>query len=456
MNSITKKIIVIGTIVLGMPFMFSLKKAKTAQPTQLVIYSSNYGFVNEQLSFSLNKGDNTVYAEIPESAEAGTIYVRPLSPGIEVAEQKILLPEINEKTLLKMYQGKQIDVTMKDSTKIFSGTLLESNGELYLKGIDSLIEIKPSEISAITYKGSPELRSEPSLEMIVKSQTNGNGNFNLSLATAGLDWDSNYFAIIDDSNNKMNLESRITLTNNSGQDFSGAQITLIAGAPAKQQGTSIGSKDVEIAPNYQENPLFEYRAFDLEGLITLKDSESKSMPFFSKQGVSVVKEYIVDFGQRYGYYADIQKTNASVHISAANDKKAGLGLPMPEGTIRLYQEKDSMLYFIGEATIGNTSVGDTLDLNIGKAFDIRAEKKQTLYDYPPSSKEIKYGYEVKVFNSKATDEKVSVLERIPENSKIISSNLKYDMVTNTLVKFIVDVAKEGSSTLDYQILQTIN
>jgi len=129
---------------------------------------------------------------------------------------------------------------------------------------------------------------------------------------------------------------------------------------------------------------------------------------------------------------------------------------MPEGTIRLYQEKDSMLYFIGEATIGNTSVGDTLDLNIGKAFDIRAEKKQTLYDYPPSSKEIKYGYEVKVFNSKATDEKVSVLERIPENSKIISSNLKYDMVTNTLVKFIVDVAKEGSSTLDYQILQTVN
>ncbi|MCX6711021.1 MAG: hypothetical protein NTZ02_02930, partial [Candidatus Woesearchaeota archaeon] len=315
MNSITKKIIVIGTIVLGMPFMFSLKKAKTAQPTQLVIYSSNYGFVNEQLSFSLNKGDNTVYAEIPESAEAGTIYVRPLSPGIEVAEQKILLPEINEKTLLKMYQGKQIDVTMKDSTKVFSGTLLESNGELYLKGIDSLIEIKPSEISAIAYKGSPELRSEPSLEL----------------------------------------------------------------------------------PNYQENPLFEYRAFDLEGLITLKDGESKSMPFFSKQGVSVVKEYIVDFGQRYGYYADIQKTNASVHISAANDKKTGLGLPMPEGTIRLYQEKDSMLYFIGEATIGNTSVGDTLDLNIGKAFDIRAEKKQTLYDYPPSSKEIKYGYEVKVF-----------------------------------------------------------
>ena len=61
-----------------------------------------------------------------------------------------------------------------------------------------------------------------------------------------------------------------------------------------------------------------------------------------------------------------------------NEEKSGLGMPMPAGTVRVYQsDSNGGVQFVGEDRIMHTPKDETLNLKIGHAFDVVAERKQT-------------------------------------------------------------------------------
>jgi hypothetical protein len=471
MNSKLKNTIkkgVIASMIAAVPFAFSPRNANTAESTRLSIYSNSYALVNQQISLYLNKGETMFRIEIPEGTDLQSVFLRSLGTGFEMTEQNFLPGEITEDLLLKDYLGKNIRVFMKNNEPV-SGLLLQQSGALYLKNDKAaLIEIKADEIAAISYPNARSYAREPSLEWVIESGKATNGNFNLNFITKGISWNTEYFAILNNDESKINLESIVTLTNNSGKDFNDANVTLIAGQPNFQAGNTLPNyrKDESIsapADGITQQNVFEYHSYLLPAAVDLKDAGMRQVDFIDASGVPVDKEFILAFNNYYGAYSDIQKANADIKIILTNDDKSNLGMPLPSGKIKFYKESSgSMLDFIGEASMGHTSEGDTLEMVIGKAFDIKGEKKQVLYEETllsqqyPSSRQIKYGYEVKVSNAKETAEKVSILETIPLNSKITSANMKYEMVTSTLARFTMDVAKQGSSTLNYQFIQTVN
>ena len=60
-----------------------------------------------------------------------------------------------------------------------------------------------------------------------------------------------------------------------------------------------------------------------------------------------------------------------------NEERAGLGMPMPAGTVRVYQaDTKGGVQFVGEDRIGHTPKDETLNLKIGNAFDVVAERNQ--------------------------------------------------------------------------------
>ena len=71
------------------------------------------------------------------------------------------------------------------------------------------------------------------------------------------------------------------------------------------------------------------------------------------------------------------KDVVQVFYQFKNEEKDGLGMPMPAGVVRVYQQ-DSRggVQFVGEDRIGHTPKDETLNLKIGNAFDIVAERKQ--------------------------------------------------------------------------------
>ena len=96
----------------------------------------------------------------------------------------------------------------------------------------------------------------------------------------------------------------------------------------------------------------------------------------------VQKRYVVD-GQAF-YYRNAQHPGApikdvvQVFYQFKNEEKAGLGMPMPAGTVRVYQaDSKGGVQFVGEDRIDHTPKDETLNLKIGNAFDVVCERKQT-------------------------------------------------------------------------------
>ncbi len=83
------------------------------------------------------------------------------------------------------------------------------------------------------------------------------------------------------------------------------------------------------------------------------------------------------------YYRNQQHPGApikdvvQVYYQFRNDEKAGLGMPMPAGTVRVYQaDSKGGVHFAGEDRIGHTPKDETLKLKIGNAFDVVCERNQ--------------------------------------------------------------------------------
>ena len=72
------------------------------------------------------------------------------------------------------------------------------------------------------------------------------------------------------------------------------------------------------------------------------------------------------------------KDVVQVYYQFRNEEKAGLGMPMPSGVVRVYQaDSKGGVQFVGEDRINHTPKDETLKLKIGNAFDVICERNQT-------------------------------------------------------------------------------
>ncbi len=64
-----------------------------------------------------------------------------------------------------------------------------------------------------------------------------------------------------------------------------------------------------------------------------------------------------------------------VMIEFDNKQEENLGLPLPKGKVKVYQEDkiDRSLEFIGEDRINHRPKNETVELYLGEAFDIKCE-----------------------------------------------------------------------------------
>jgi hypothetical protein len=140
-----------------------------------------------------------------------------------------------------------------------------------------------------------------------------------------------------------------------------------------------------------------------------------------------------------------------VYYKFKNEEKAGLGIPLPAGNVRVYQ-KDSKggILFAGEDRIDHTPKDEFVNIHIGNAFDVVAEHKQT--DYKRIDTHTwEMEFEVTLRNHKDGPVTVQVNEPIGGSWEMLSSTYKYTKTAAFAAQFIVPVAKDGTSVLRYRI-----
>ena len=125
----------------------------------------------------------------------------------------------------------------------------------------------------------------------------------------------------------------------------------------------------------------DYHLYTLGRKTTINNNETKQVSMLSGTGFPVQKRYVVN-GNQFYYHNGRRpgapiKDAVEVFYQFKNEEKGGLGMPMPSGTVRVYQsDSTGGVQFVGEDRIQHTPKDEVLNLKIGHAFDVVCERNQ--------------------------------------------------------------------------------
>jgi hypothetical protein len=209
------------------------------------------------------------------------------------------------------------------------------------------------------------------------------------------------------------------------------------------------------APQFAQEALSEYHLYSLDRRTDIQNNETKQISLLAAAGAAIEKVFQVD-GQQYYYQSQLSpgqpvKEPVKVLIKFKNAEANSLGVPLPAGTVRVYQgDSKGRLQFIGEDRIDHTPKDETVSLHIGNAFDVVAERKQADYQrLGPHSVEV--AYEISLRNHKPDPITVVVNEPIGGDWTMLDSSFKYEKSAAFAARFMVPVAANGEAVLKYRV-----
>ena len=436
----------------------------------MTVYNSNVALVRDLRQVNLPSGTFRLkLMDIAATVNPATVHFRSINEPekLGVLEQNYEYDLLEPAKLLNKYVGKEVTLvrSYKDNgttkhEEIKAMLLANNNGPVWKIGNDIV-----TGLNAESYRFPevpPNLYDRPTLLMLLDNSGSHRQQVETSYLASNLSWNADYVLTVARDDKSADLDGWVTVVNNSGTTFRNARLQLVAGelnrlpAPAKAMAMDRNAVVVSgAAAQFAQENFSEYHLYTLGRKTTVEDKETKQISLLEGSGVPVEKLFVVN-GQSF-YYHNQQnpgsplKDPVMVFYKFKNEQKAGLGIPLPAGNIRVYQ-KDSKggLLFAGEDHIDHTPKDETVSVHIGNAFDVVAERKQT--DYKRIDTHTwEMQFEIALRNHKDVPVTVEVNEPIGDDWEMLSSNYKYTKTAAWAAQFQVPVAANDTSVLKYRI-----
>ena len=437
----------------------------------ITVYNSNIALVRDVRNLTLPSGSFRLkFMDIAATVNPATVHFRSLTEPdkLGVVEQNYEYDLLEPAKLLHKYVGKEVTLVRSyqdnGTTKheeIKATLLSDNNGQVWKIGNDI---VTGGYAESYRFPDIPaNLYDRPTLLMSLENSGARKQQIETSYLANSLSWNSDYVLTVGRDDKAADLDGWVTLTNNSGTAFHNARLQLVAGdlnrlpAPARvQMMESMGqAKSAAAAPQFQQENFSEYHLYTLGRRTSVEDKETKQISLLEGTGVPVEKIFVVN-GQNFYYRSaqapgQPQKDPVMVYYKFKNEEKAGLGMPLPAGSVRVYQ-KDSKggILFVGEDRIGHTPKDESVTIHIGNAFDVIAERKQT--DFKKIDTHTwEMEYEITLRNHKDSAITVQVNEPIGGDWEMLDSSYKFTKTAAFAAQFNVPVEKNGTSVLKYRI-----
>jgi hypothetical protein len=193
---------------------------------------------------------------------------------------------------------------------------------------------------------------------------------------------------------------------------------------------------------FQEESFFEYHLYTLPRPATVADRQEKQLSLFPSSETDATKNFVFESNRG---------NDIRVGLEFKNSEEKGLGMPLPEGIIRVYKEdKSGAPQFVGEDKIEHTPKNEEVRIYLGNAFDIVAER--TRKDYRRITNRIsEEDYEIKIRNHKEEAVVVNVLEHFWGDWFIKSENMKGKKKDAKTNEWDVTVPKDGETVLTFTV-----
>ncbi|MBN1399155.1 MAG: DUF4139 domain-containing protein [Bacteroidetes bacterium] len=482
-------------------FAQSATPASSRQSVDLTIYNSNLALVREERTIDLAKGLNRVIVpDIPATIDGTSLHFSSLTnpAAVKVLEQNYQYDLVHQAKLMEKYIDKEVEFIRIDNEtkKEYSvrGKLLAtgwqpqlgynqySGGSPYystgqmIAEINGKIEIGPA--GRLVLPGLPEgLILKPQLEWLVNAAKSDQHKTEISYLANQMTWSCNYVALLNTRDTEIDLTGWVTVTNNSGTTFKNAGLKLVAGDVNLVQEnqmrvrgmmkSQVAMDEASAAPQFEQKELFEYKLYSLQRKTDLSNNETKQIELTSARNVAAKKVFIYDglSGQwRYWYNNYSYRSQGSVgqqsnkkigvFVTLKNEEKAGLGIALPKGKVRVYKrDDDGKEQFVGEDQIDHTPKDEEIRLYLGNAFDIVGERAQKDFRVVVSGHIVDETFEIKVRNHKSEPVEVLVYEH-PwrwNQWEITRTNSNWEKVDQTTIRFPVKLKKDEEKTITYTI-----
>lgn len=445
--------------------------AKDQTDLSVTVYNSNVALVRDVRQVHLERGEFPLkFEDVAAAIMPQTVHFRSLTDPskLNVIEQNYEYDLLDPQKLLQKYVGREVTLVQREadagSTKWVEtkALLLSDNGSPVWKIGDEIV----TGLTAETYRFPDlpaNLYSQPTLIWTLDNRRADAQRVEASYLTNSMNWSADYVLNVGRDEKTADLDGWVTLVNNSGVAYENAKLQLVAGDIHRTdemrdriaKSMAMNEAAPAAAPQFQQEGFSEYHLYTLQRRTSIENNESKQISLLNGTNIPVEK-YLEVEGQPY-YYRNPQGIGnpipqpVKVYYRFKNDEKSGLGMPLPAGTVRVYQaDSQGGTQFAGEDTIGHTPKDETLRIYTGNAFDVVCERKTM--DYKRIASDLfELEYQVTLRNHKDGPVTVEVREPIGGDWDVLNSNYKWTKLDATTLGFEIPVDKDGSATLDYRV-----
>ncbi|HEX8257080.1 MAG TPA: hypothetical protein VF589_05570, partial [Allosphingosinicella sp.] len=469
-----------------------------------------YALVTETRTVDLPRGPSELRFE---GVAGGIIPVSAIVAGLPggVVEKNRDARLLSPGRLIDASLGKRVHIRR---TNRATGTVAETEAVLR-SGPDGVVLETAEGIEALRCTGLPEtlvyvsapdgLTAKPTLAVRTATAAAARATVRLSYLATGFDWRANYVINMAPDRRSLDLFAWLTLANGNDESFVAAQAMAVAGLPAREDEEEQGGSRVpaeirlrcwptgrtsDAAPPELPHPSPPGEALEGEGeeaivvtgsrvqevklaipvaaimagqeelgdLKLYRIPEPVTVAAHSQKQVALLARPGVRFERLYGavlsalHYDDEEDPQpAEILLRLKNDKKRGLGMPLPSGTAAIFESVGGRPMLAGEASVLDTAVGQELDLRVGEAAHVLIGQRRI---QDPAEREddgdevLPRRFEVEITNAEPRPVLVETLFRVSEGWRLVRPSRKLG-VRDGRHMWRAKVPAKGRLTLGY-------
>ena len=456
----------------------------------LTIYNQNFAVVRDAVPLDRKAGVNDArFAGVTAQVEPDSVILRdPTGKApLQILEQNYRNDPVSQELLLSLFEGKTLNFVEHEAQKadrVVAGKVIRSGYVPGGQSVQPVIEVEgklqfslPGEPRFPTLGDDTQLK--PALSWKINSPAAAKLDAELAYVTAGLTWEASYNIVAPEANDVIDLVGWITMKNESGATFSNAKIKLMAGnvnkvepepaaAPMLDKAAALGDAR-GVAPPVTEKAFDEFHLYTLERPATLHDKETKQVEVIRAAGVQAARLFIYDPIMKEGGWqpgnnaegdADYGVTSSKkvqVYREFKNSEANHLGIPLPKGRVRFYQQDDDrQLEFVGENNIDHTPKDELVRLYVGDSFDLVGERKRVDFKVNEANHRADESFEIKLRNRKKQPAEIRVVEHLYRwnDWEIKAKSQDFEKTDAQTIEFKVPLKPDEEKTVTYKVHYT--
>lgn len=356
----------------------------------------------------------------------------------------------------------------------------------------------------------PGLSAKPTLSIRAGSPAPTRATLQLSYLAGQFDWQANYVARLAEDGRTLDLFAWLTLANANDESFPAAQVNAIAGQPNREEGSGDGSgtyspeirlqcwpagrtsdpvypagppppppppeperdaymegEDIIVTgslrrnENLQSSPvaimaqqeeLGDLKLYRIPEPVTVASNGQKQVALLHKSKVKIEKLYSLQLT------ADGEAEDwapVELMLRTKNSKEKGLGLPLPSGSVAVFERAGGQSLLAGETQITDLAIDDDVELKFGESPDVQyRQRRLTSKRRDGDDRDItrRGKFEIELSNATREPAKVEVALRVFDDWTIANSSSKLRLIKGRKT-WVAQVPANGTARLTYTLVR---